>query len=133
MLFIGKLDDFGLKDFVKYKGHWSAEVVRAFYTNLEYRVRERAICSEVRGKKIILDEFKLDEILGLPIPKQTDYRFTNHYNSLSQSFYSKAEVYKIVTKKPKFNGREIGVSNMDASVRLLLNVITHVLFNKSGN
>lgn len=35
--------------------------------------------------------------------------------------------------EPDFTGQEITVSNMDASDRLLLNVITHVLFNKPSD
>lgn len=41
MAFIDTLKNFGLKNFVRYKRYWSVEVVRAFYTNLEYKVRER--------------------------------------------------------------------------------------------
>lgn len=38
-----------------------------------------------------------------------------------------------MTRESNFIGKEIRVSNMDASDRILLNVITHILFNKSGN
>lgn len=133
MPFIGMLEEFGLKNFVKYKGYWSAAVIRAFLRNLEYRVRERAIYSKVRGKKICLDELKFVEVLGLTPPESTAHCFTDHHHSLSQSFYGNAEVYKIVTREPKFTGKTIRVSNTDASFRFLLNVITHILFNKSGN
>lgn len=59
MSFISDLDNLGLKNMVKYKGHWSEEVIRACYTNLEYKVRDRTIVSEVRGKKIMIDEKQL--------------------------------------------------------------------------
>lgn len=70
-LLLKKLDEFGLKNFVKFKGYWSVEVIRTFYTNLEYRIRDRTIYSEVRGKNIILDEIQFAEVLGLPTPEFT--------------------------------------------------------------
>lgn len=94
MSFIACLENFGLKNFAKYKGHWSVEVVRAFYTNLEYKVRERKIYSELRGKKIEMDKQIFAEILSLPPPKPTDFFFTNHHNSLSTSFYGKPKFTK---------------------------------------
>lgn len=48
-------------------------------------------------------------------------------------FYGKAAVYKTTTGEYDFHGQEIRVSNMNASDRLLLNVISHIIFNKSGN
>lgn len=81
--FIVNLENFRLNNFVRYKGHWSVEVVKAFYTNLEYKVREKTIYSEVKEKKIVLNDIKYVEILHLPPPGPTDFCFTDHHNSLS--------------------------------------------------
>lgn len=49
-------------------------------------------------------------------------------------FYGKAEENKTITKEENYTaGQEIRVSNMEASDRLLLNVISHIVFNKSRN
>lgn len=50
MSFITSLDNLGLKNMIKYKGHWSPKVIRAFYSSLEYRIRERVILADVRGE-----------------------------------------------------------------------------------
>lgn len=77
----------------------------------------------VRGKKIVLDELIFAKVLGLPPTRCTAHCFTDYHNSLSQSFYGKVDVYKTVTWEPKFTGKEVRVSNMDASNRILLNFI----------
>lgn len=82
----------------------------------------------VRGKEIILYERKLAEILGIPTPGPDDFCFMDQHNSLISSFYGRAEVYKTIMREAKC-GQEIRVRNMDASDRLLQNVITHVLVN----
>lgn len=81
---------------------------------------------------IELDETRFAEILNLPIPEKEDFYFTNHHNSLSPSFYGKVEVYKTITRETEYMGQEIRVSQMEAGDRFMLNVITHILFNKSG-
>lgn len=62
MLFVDLLNSLGLKRLVSHKGFWCLEVIRAFYTTLEYRIRERTLYAEVRGTKIILTEKILDDI-----------------------------------------------------------------------
>lgn len=71
---------------MKNKGHWSPEVIRAFYSSLEYRIRERVILANVRWKKIIINEAKFADVLGLPAPESEFFYFTDHHNSLSDSF-----------------------------------------------
>lgn len=66
MPFVDLLNSLGLKKLVSYKGFWCPEVIRAFYTTLEYRIRERKLYVDVRGTKIELSEEVLVEILGLP-------------------------------------------------------------------
>lgn len=132
MSFISDLD-LGLKNMVKFKGHWSEKFIRAFYTNLEYKVRKKTIVSEVRGKRIEINEKQLADILGIPPPAPTDLCFTDYHNSLSPSIYDRDEVYKTITMETVFSGQEIRISLMEASDRLLLNVITHILVNKPGN
>lgn len=83
MPFISDLDNLGLKNMVRYKGHWSEEVIRAFYTNLEYKVREKTIVSEVRGKGIAIDEKQFAEILGILPPGPTNFCFNDYHNSKS--------------------------------------------------
>lgn len=42
-------------------------------------------------------------------------------------------MYKTITGIDEYNGQEIRVSLMNASDRLLLSVISNIIFNKSGN
>lgn len=48
MPFIDSLNSLGMKKLVNYKGFLCLEVIRAFYTALEYRKRERKLHDEVR-------------------------------------------------------------------------------------
>lgn len=89
MLFIALLDNLDLSNLMKFKGHLSPKVVKAFYSTLEYRVRDRILLPEVIGKKILLNEAKLADILGIPAPRPEYFCFTDNHNSLSQSFYVK--------------------------------------------
>lgn len=133
MPFIETLDLLGLKKFVSLKGFWCPELIWAFYTTLEYHIRDRKLFVEVRGIKIELSEEKMAEILGIPPLSSTDFCFTNHHNSLNPSFYGKAEVYKTITRERAYTRQEIRVSKMDSLDRQLLSVISHIVFNKSGN
>lgn len=129
MPFIDLLDNLSLQIFMNYKGFWSPEIIRAFYTTLEYRIRERKLYAEIRGKRVELTELRLAEIFGIPPPGPEDFCFMDQHNSLSPSFYGKAEVYKTINREEEFTGQEIRVSSMDASDRLLLNVISHIVFH----
>lgn len=102
--FVDLLNSLGLKRLVSYKGFWCAEVIRAFYTTLEYRIREMTLYIEVRGTKIVLTEEILAEILGLPQPEPTYLCFTDHHNSSSPAFYDRAEIYKVITCAEEYNG-----------------------------
>lgn len=66
MPFIALLNNLGLRNMIKYKGHWSPEVIRAFYSSLEYMIREIVLLADVIGKNIIINEAKLSNILGYP-------------------------------------------------------------------
>lgn len=133
MTCIDCLNTLGLKRLVSSKGTWSLEVVKAFYTTLEYRVRDRTLIAEIRGKRIEMKEKKFVEILGIPPPSDDDICFTDNHNLLSTAFYDRAEVYKMITRDEVYTGQEIRVSKMDASDRLLLSVISNIIFNKSRN
>lgn len=90
------------------------------------------LLTDVKGKTILINEAKLANILGIAAPGSDYFCFTDHHNSLSDSFYGKATVYKTITREDDFIGQEIRVSNMNASDTLLLNVISHIIFNKSA-
>lgn len=100
--FIGYLDNLGLMNMVKYKGHWFPEVIRAFYCSLEYRVRDHVITADIRGKKISITEEKFAYVLGIPMPTVEFLCFTELHNSLNDSFYRKAAVYKTITGQDDF-------------------------------
>lgn len=104
MPFVDNMNSLGLKKPVSYKGFWCPKVIRAFYTILEYQIRERKLYDEVRGTKIELSEEILAGILGIPPPDPTDPCFTDHHNSLSPAFYGKAEVCKVITGEDDYTG-----------------------------
>lgn len=131
--FIGLLDNMGLTDMVRYKGVWSPDIICAFYSSFEYQIREHVFTADIRGTKILVTEQKIAEILGIPAPSEDFCHFTDSHNSLSSSIYGKATVYKVITGMDDFHDQEKKVVSMDSSHRLLLNVISHILFNKSGN
>lgn len=108
-------------------------MIRAFYCSLEYQVRNQVIIAEIRGKQIWITKENFDDILGIPAPTADYYCFTDYHNSLSDSLYGKVVVYQTITGLDDFHGQEIRVGTMDASHRLLLNVISYIFFNKSGN
>lgn len=97
MLFVDLLNSLGLEKLFSYKGFWCLEVIRAFYTTLEYQNRDRLLCAEVRGTKIVLSEDELANTLGLLQLESTDLCYTDHYNSLTPAFYDQACVYKTIT------------------------------------
>lgn len=54
--FIDLLQNLRIIEFIRYKGAWSPEVIRAFYCSFKYRSRDRVFTAEIRGTKILVDE-----------------------------------------------------------------------------
>lgn len=52
----------------------------------------------------MVNEAKFADILGILTLASDSYCFTDHHNSLSDSFYGKAVVYKTITGEEDFHG-----------------------------
>lgn len=110
---------------------YSQKIIKDFYSNLNVEIGN--LFSSIKGTQILVSEERMLEILGLLPPDEP--RFSKIHSSLAtvQGFL-KAQAYMTVMgcDEPADNCL-VKINKLNLERRLLPNVVTHCLLNKSEN